>query len=165
VAVDSPASLPTQRAAPPAAEPGRGAHGTSALDEPRLARIGTALGLAPKTVGKLFDPRQLGSIADSELIDRSALRRLASGALLEILFDNDFNQTTVAATLDVSRTTLVKLMADLDLPRAADLTRESIDHACREAQGDVAMAARALRVSPSSLKKRITQLRGSGSTD
>ena len=38
----------------------------------------------------------------------------------------DFNQSGVAAALGASRTTLIKLMDDLGLPRAADLDADAI---------------------------------------
>jgi hypothetical protein len=64
----------------------------------------------------------------------------------------------VAQALAVSRTTLIKIMDDLALPRATDLTADAIAAARAHASGDLTAAARALRVSAAALKKRIAQL-------
>ena len=69
--------------------------------------------------------------------------------------DFDFE---VAAALGVSRTTLIKLMDDLKIPRATDLDADAIVRACQVAAGDLEAAARSLRVSASALKKRIQAL-------
>jgi len=84
------------------------------------------------------------------------LRGRAAEALLILLEAHAFNQSAVAAALGTSRTTLIKLMDDLDLPRAADLDPGEIERARAQAGGDLDAAARILRVSPSALKKRVT---------
>ena len=48
----------------------------------------------------------------------------------------------MAAALGTSRTTLIKLMDDLDLPRAMDLGAEEITRARAQAGGDLDAAAR-----------------------
>ena len=62
----------------------------------------------------------------------------------------------------MSRTTLVKLMKDLGLRRAADLTLEEITRAQDAAGGDFERAAQALKVSAQALKKQLAILRGEG---
>ena len=64
----------------------------------------------------------------------------------------------MATALGTSRTTLIKLMDDLGLPRATELGADGIARAREQAGGDLDAAARLLRVSPSALKKRITLL-------
>ncbi|HVV86569.1 MAG TPA: hypothetical protein VHE35_26105, partial [Kofleriaceae bacterium] len=86
------------------------------------------------------------------------LRGAAADALYTLLAAHDFNQSRVAVVLGTSRTTVVKLMADLGLPRATDLDRAVIDEACAREGGDLDAAARRLRVSPHALKKRLTLL-------
>jgi ParB-like chromosome segregation protein Spo0J len=128
------------------------------------AEIATALGLAPKTVGKLFDDRQLRA-ARAALDEptrsegRPRLLVLAAEAMQARLVEHDFNQSRVAAALGTSRTTVVKLMRDLGLRRATDLTLLEIEQACTAARGDLDDAADALRVSSHALKKQMTLLR------
>ena len=64
----------------------------------------------------------------------------------------------VAIQLGTSRTTVVKLIADLGLPRATDFDRDAIEAARARAGGDLDAAARQLRVSPHALKKRLALL-------
>jgi DNA-binding NtrC family response regulator len=127
-----------------------------------LRAAGEALGLAPKTIRKLLPPESLQILQASadrdggELTPR--LRAQAADALLALLDAHDFNQSSVAQALAVSRTTLIKIMDDLALPRAGDLTADAIAAARAHASGDLAAAARALRVSAAALRKRIAQL-------
>ena len=72
--------------------------------------------------------------------------------------DKWLDEGEVATALGASRTTLIKLMDDLRLPRATELGEEEIARARAEAGGDLDAAARLLRVSPRALKKRLTQL-------
>lgn len=124
-----------------------------------------AIGLAPKTVRKLLPHEALSALGAevvSEHLDDAALaarlRGRAAEALLVLLEAHEFNQSAVAAALGTSRTTLIKLMDDLDLPRAGDLDAGEIERARVQAGGDLDAAARILRVSPSALKKRLTLL-------
>jgi two-component system nitrogen regulation response regulator GlnG len=123
------------------------------------------LGLAPRTVVKLLPPPVLAALhqeAERQQLPAEAqvqaLRARAAQALLGLLEPQDFNQSNVAQSLGVSRTTLIKLMDDLGLPRAADLTADQIAQACAAAGGDLEAAARGLRVSVTALKKRLTLL-------
>ena len=146
--------------APPAdAEP------PAVVPEALLRAAGEALGLAHKTVLKLLPPEALSALdaeAVRERLDDASLaarlRARAAEALLALLEARAFNQSAVAAALGTSRTTLIKLMDDLDLPRATDLGAEEIARARAQAGGDLDAAARILRVSPSALKKRVTLL-------
>src|SRR6185369_16216750 len=133
--------------------------------EARLRAAAESLGLMQKTVQKLLPPEAraaLGAEAQREILDDAALAarleaRVAE-ALLALLEARDFNQSAVAAALGTSRTTVVKLMDDLALPRAADLDADAIARARAQAGGDLDAAAKLLRVSPSALKKRVTLL-------
>jgi two-component system nitrogen regulation response regulator GlnG len=120
-----------------------------------------ALGLARKTVVKLLPADALvalGERAGDAEARRDGLRAGAGEALLRLLEARDFNQSVVAAELGTSRTTLIKLMDDLGLPRATDLSAEDIARARAEAGGDLDAAARLLRVSAVALRKRLTIL-------
>jgi two-component system nitrogen regulation response regulator GlnG len=135
------------------------------LCEAWLRAAGEAIGLAHKTVLKLLPAEALSALGAevvSEQLDDAALaarlRGRAAEALLALLEAHEFNQSAVAAALGTSRTTLIKLMDDLDLPRAADLDPDEIARARAQAGGDLDAAARVLRVSPSALKKRLTLL-------
>jgi DNA-binding NtrC family response regulator len=120
-----------------------------------------ALGLAQKTVRKLLPTEQLQALRarlahedpDTSL---TLLRRAAAESLLTLLEDAAYSQSVVAASLGTSRTTLLKLTALLDIPRATSLDPKDIERAIAEAGGDEDVAARALKVSPIALKKRRT---------
>ena len=133
------------------------------LPEARLRAACEAIGVAQKTVLKLLSPADLsalGAEVRSDRLDDTALaarlRSRSADALLVLLEARGFNQSAVAAALGTSRTTVIKLMEDLDLPRAADLGEGDIARARAQAGGDLDAAARILRVSPSALKKRVT---------
>ena len=126
-----------------------------ARDDGRVAQIAELLSLAPKTVAKLLDAARLAALAT---LDREPVRRAAADALYAMLDANDFNQSQVAIQLGTSRTTVVKLIADLGLPRATDFDRDAIEAARAQAGGDLDEAARRLRVSPHALKKRLALL-------
>jgi DNA-binding NtrC family response regulator len=157
-----PAASPASTPDPPGSRPEPAA---ASVPEALLRAAGEALGLAHKTVLKLLAPEALlaldraaarDALADAERAGR--LRAGAAEALLTLLEARDFNQSAVAAALGTSRTTLIKLMDDLGLPRATDLEPEAIARARAQAGGDLDTAARLLRVSPSALKKRLTLL-------
>ena len=135
----------------------------TAAPDALLRAAAESLGLAHKTVAKLLPPAALLALAARDELDgdEARVQRLeaASGdALVTLLEAHDYNQSAVAAALGTSRTTLIKLMSDLALPRAADLGEDVIAAARAEAGGDLDAAARLLRVSPSGLKKRLTLL-------
>jgi DNA-binding NtrC family response regulator len=154
----APASVaPVPVSSPEPAEP--------SVPEGLLRAASEALGLAHKTVLKLMTPSALvavGAAAEREDLGEAErakrLRAAAVEALIALLEAHDYNQSNVAAALGTSRTTLIKLMDDLGLPRAADLGAEEIAKARAQAGGDLDAAARLLRVSPSALKKRLTLL-------
>jgi predicted XRE-type DNA-binding protein len=123
------------------------------------------LGIARKTLLKLLSRSamvELAAEADRQSLPDAEralrLRAAAAEALLSMLEARDFNQSSVAAALGASRTTLIKLMDDLGLPRATDLDAATIQRARAQAGGDLEAAARILRVSPGALKKRVTML-------
>ena len=138
---------------------------TRASAEPEgLAEVAAALGLAARTVSKLLDEERLRR-ANEALASGPAdarferLRPIAAAAVFERLSEMEFNQTRVAEALGASRTTLVKLMRDLGLRRATDLSWEQIAAALSAEAGDVDRAAQALMVPSAALKKQITLLR------
>lgn len=119
------------------------------------------LGLAHKTLLKLFQAGTLTHLARSMESTESGperdamIRESASEALLRLLDVHEYNQSAIASALGMSRTTLLKLMAELRLPRASDLDPEQIAQALRAAGGDQIAAARTLRVSVGALRKRL----------
>ena len=128
-----------------------------------LSRVCSGLALAGAL--KLLAPAALAGLraeaereGQAEPARARRLRAQAAEALLSLLEARDFNQSGVAQALAVSRTTLIKLMDDLGLPRAADLGADEIARAREQAGGDIDAAARILRVSPAALKKRLTLL-------
>jgi DNA-binding NtrC family response regulator len=154
---------------PPArAAPSREPSAVSGLPPETEALVRAAsesLGLAQKTVLKLTPPEVLLELErEAERggfgleARASALRARATSALVSVLETHDYHQSVVANALGTSRTTLVKLMDDLGLPRATDLTAEEILRARAEAGGDIDAAAKILRVSSNALRKRLTIL-------
>jgi DNA-binding NtrC family response regulator len=161
-APDAPASIPPPIVEAPVSGP---ASAERIVPDALLRAAGEALALAHKTVLKLLTPEALlalGAETEREQLDDAAraarIRARAAEALLSLLEAREFNQSSVAADLGTSRTTLIKLMDDLALPRATDLTAEAIAAARDKAGGDLDAAARLLRVSPTALKKRLTML-------
>lgn len=124
------------------------------------------LDLAHKTVTRLFPAAALGGFWE-EAAARSwttgevdlALERAATDRLFGLLETHGFNQTLVAQVLSMSRTTLAKLMERFGLPRASDFDLAQLESALVEAAGDAEGAARSIRLSPRSFKKRLTLLR------
>lgn len=120
-----------------------------------------ALGIAQKTVRKLLPREQLHALKERlGGVDPDAslrlLRSAAAESLLTMLRDAAYSPSIVAASLGTSRTTLLKLTALLDLPRATSLDQQAIERALADAGGDEDAAARSLKVSPAALRKRRT---------
>jgi two-component system, NtrC family, nitrogen regulation response regulator GlnG len=163
-----PAEAPAASAPPPPfqrpSSPPPAAQVDGAAYPAQVGEIGAELGLALKTVVKLLDGNFLEearqALDEPARAERQArLRDVAASALFARLAERDFNQSRVAADLGTSRTTVVKLMRDLGLRRATDLTLDEIERASAATGGDLERAALALRVSPQALKKQTTLLR------
>jgi len=156
--------LPSGSIIPPAPD----ARGS--LEEPRvpeaiLRAAGETLGLAHKTVLKLLPPALLVALSaeaqqrQSSVAEQTAtLRARASQSLVTLLEAHDYNQSGLASALGTSRTTLIKLMDDLHVPRATDLTPDAIALARSQTGDDLAAAARLLGVSSGALKRRLAIL-------
>src|SRR5262249_31547081 len=103
-------------------------------------------GQAPQTPGESTAPGGVRGLRSPGAVDAAEharrLRGAAAEALLAMLEAREFNQSSVATTLGTSRTTLIKLMDDLGLPRAADLDADAILGARARAGGDLDAAAR-----------------------
>ncbi len=117
VSADAPTTTP-----PPA---GGDAAASAPVPDALLRAASETLGLAQKTVLKLLPAEALAALAAEvdgakDQVRAKKLRAAAAEALLRLLEAHDFNQSGVAATLGTSRTTLIKLMDDLGLPRATD---------------------------------------------
>ena len=139
--------------------------GGASADEHDVEELGKAsevLELAHKTVAKLVPAPMLSSlIADAETEEQLAalLVEVASAHLLSLLATHGFRQRAVASDLDVSPSTLIKLMQQFGIPRPSDLSLAAIEEAIEAAGGDVDKAAQRLKVSPQGLRKRLTLLR------
>lgn len=160
---------PSMDISPPSADIPAPSTDIPAAPDALIREAGEALGLAHKTVLKLLPGEALiacaaesAGLAPEQRASR--LRARAAEALLALLEERVFNQSAVAAALGTSRTTLIKLMDDLGLPRATDLDPDAIHRAREAAGGDLEKAAKILRVSPNALKKRLTlmALKGKG---
>jgi two-component system nitrogen regulation response regulator GlnG len=153
-----------ERRASPSPRPTASPRPTPSPDSEALAAglrdASAALGLAHKTVLKLMPAQALSALeADARPEERARkVRGRAAEALFDLLATHDFNQSAVADALGLSRTTLIKLMEQLGLRRAADLDPAEITRALVEARGELSDAARRLRVSPVGLKQRLAQL-------
>jgi two-component system nitrogen regulation response regulator GlnG len=162
-APDTPSGVSLLESSPPSSGAARG--GAPHVPDALLRAAGETLGLAQRTVVKLLPPEALIALdaqAEREGCDAGVrarkLRAAAAEALLAMLEAREYSQSAVAAAIGTSRTTLIKLMDDLELPRAADLGAEEILRAREQAGGDLDAAARLLRVPPAALKKRLTVL-------
>lgn len=152
----------------PSKEPRRPVSGSFVgLPEAALRRASEALSLTPKTLIKLLPASVLSvHFAEDERLNllpaerASRMRACATEALLALLDAKDYKQSDVAEALGTSRTTLLKLMEDLNLPRAGELTAEEIARARAQTGSDLDAAARLLRISVVALKKRMAQLGG-----
>ncbi|MEL6178687.1 MAG: sigma-54 dependent transcriptional regulator [Myxococcota bacterium] len=116
------------------------------------------LRLKRKTFERLLSPETvplLPELDDPNFVP--ALSAQLSSNLFALMERKDFNQTQVAQALGVARGTLIRLMKQFDLPRATDLSVEQITLASQEAEGNLEGMSQRLRVSPHSLKGRLTQ--------
>lgn len=135
------------------------------FNEPALAETSRLLGLARKTLARIFEDGSLTEVWNTitaATADDSARLVLLSDSVSERLYAllqrHDFKQSQTAASLDVSSWTLIRLMQQFNIPRPSDLDEATIDRALANASGDLAIAAHALRVSEHGLKKRLTTL-------
>lgn len=151
-------------ATPPAARPAPPSGAPQPPDE-LLRKACEKLGIAPRTLRKLLTGEELRRIQeDASPQDRdvaafmTSLRARLADALFTLLAAQNFNQSEVAAALETSRTTLIKLMGDLGLPRGTELGAEQIQQTLARTGDDLEAAARLLRVSPQALKKRLAAL-------
>ena len=130
-----------------------------------LAEASDLLNLAAKTVAKLLEQpltEQLWRQADEEGWDEerltAQLHESARETLFQTLTAHGFKQVHTARALGVAPTTLHKLMERFGLPRPTDLSRETIEEALAQADGDFDAAARRLRVSAQGLRRRLSLL-------
>ncbi len=110
--------------------------------------------LSPKEVSMLHHKTQAGALEDA--VQHGV--ELVSNNLAQILERHGYNQTHVANELELSRTTLIRVMRILGFTRARDLSAQDIQAALMVSQGDHNQAARALRVSARGLRLRRSEL-------
>lgn len=125
---------------------------------PHLAEASQLLGIARRTCALLFDDATLARVwreADSPEARATGLVGVGGERLYGHLRAHDFKQARVAAALEVSPWTLIRLMQRFGVPRPTDLEGDVIERALADAGGDLATAATALRVSEHGLKKRL----------
>jgi len=153
--------VPRPAVAPTSPQAGSGEH-----DLALLGAASEVLDLAHKTVAKLISPAELEDLmkrGGGEATEVSAeLSACASERLLALLTAHEFRQRAVAAELDVSPSTLIKLMQQFSIPRPSDLSLVDIESTIDAVGGDVELAARQLKVSSQGLRKRLTLLRLKG---
>lgn len=132
------------------------------------------LDLAHKTVRKLLDMPTIEDIwckaeghstVESEIesevelaVIEEHLKQAVSLRLVGLLEANDFSQRRVCKHLDISPSTLIKIMQRFEIPRPSDLTLAMIDHAIAECGDDLDQVAKRLRVSPQGLRRQFTLL-------
>ncbi len=151
----------------PSEEPAPSAEGDVADDDEAVRGAAAGIGLAQKTVRKLFPREALRALAAglqgaSPEASLALLRASAAAALRARFEANGHAHGAVAGELGLSRTTLARLCDQLDVPRAAAMSLAQVEAALRAAGGDLDEAARALEVSPAALKKRLAALQGDG---
>ncbi len=151
-------------AAPAAQESDALSSGEHNHDSQKLLEAAQLLELAPKTVAKLLNPSGLEELwkvtqGESQETRTTWLFKAAGDRLLALLRAHDFKQRPVVALLGISPSTLIKLMQHFGLPRPSELSREVIEEALHNAEGDLDVAATLLKVSPQGLKRRLTRLK------
>lgn len=122
------------------------------------------LGVSVPTLCRLLEAQDFVELqqhlqdeARLEFIHENAADRLRVS--LRRLFERHaYNQTHVAAELELSRNTLIRLMVILDIPRARDLTLEDLQASLERCDDDVVEAARMLCVSTRAFKLRARDL-------
>lgn len=136
-----------------------------AASSAQLSEASQLLGIARKTLAKLVDDKALGALLrqSEEAGDGAAgrlerLRACATESLRAVLLSHDYNQARIAKALGMSAWTLIRLMQDLGFPRPSELSAAEIRSALDDTGGDVAKAAKRLKVSEHGLKKRISEL-------
>jgi DNA-binding NtrC family response regulator len=99
-------------------------------------------------------PAEVSQAAAPAVPDRATASRKPAprDAIVAALEEADFNQSTAAARLGVSRTTLLDWMKAQDIRRPKDLSEDELLAAQKEHGDDVDSMARALRVSARGLK-------------
>ena len=122
--------------------------------------IARAVGVQPPVVERL-----LGAHASRLLTGQVALMSAEGQAraichavqdsICAALSEADHDIQAVARVRDIPRTTFVRLMDRLGIPRAATLGEERIAAALRTFHGDYRLAAAELRVSAAALKRRV----------
>ena len=131
--------------------------------EQQTARLNMAsieIGVAPQTVMKLLLPRDhddphLEHPDFQQYVER--LRARLAQNLFDLMATHNFHQSQTAAYLNVSRTTLGRLMECFGLPRPQDLPLETLRQAWRDTAGDITQMAQRLRVSPRALRLHLTR--------
>ena len=128
--------------------------------EARLSEACQELGVALKTAQKLLTRAEqasvvLGRVEASRWAE--ALQEQLTQNLFELLMEHDFHLSQTAADLEISRTTLSRLMRLFGLPRPQDLDEALLRRAYQEAGGDLDAVALRLRVSPQGLKSYVAK--------
>ena len=127
-----------------------------------VARAARALGVSRRSADRVFADADLGAVfgpAAPEPPSDHAVRALAADALYAQLVNHDFKRGALAEALGLSRTTLNKLLRLAGIPRASELDPAALEAACEAAGGDLSAAARALRIAPDALRRRLGVLR------
>ncbi len=158
-----PFTVPSNLSQRPVTTSGSPAHPTTSSSEPLgeslLKKAARHLGIARQTLVVLLRARPLAPPEPMESFEAFArqLHKHLSFTMLDLLEQNDYNQVQLASELNLSRSTVIKLIRTLDLKRPQDLSTEELQKAAQQNQGDIDAMATTLRVSPRALKLHLTR--------
>ena len=140
---------------------------TSVIDEARERNnskpdqvVGRILGVQPAAVGRMFGIAWCKTrVHETRFLRNDARYRALRGAAVEVLTERlrseRFDLQAAATHFQVPRTTLVRLMDSLSIPRAATLDAAAIRETIKRCAGNIDRAAEALEVSGQALRRRL----------
>jgi len=124
-----------------------------------VASRGSEQMLRPPSVDKLMPQHEQKQVAAKRPKEYRRPSAIETAELLAALRAERFNVHKTASRLNVSRTTLYKLMEDCpEVRKASDLEGEEIEDSLAASKGDFEIAAERLQVSPRGLQLRMREL-------
>ncbi len=139
-------------------------HHLARISSTRAARrVGGILGVQPAAIVRLLGEERCRAWAsETSLLTSEAQRLVVDGFaqeyLSERLTEAAFDIRLAAESTQTPRTTFVRLMDRLGIPRAANLEESAIRGAMKHANNNIRLAAEQLGVSANALKRRINQM-------
>ena len=141
---------------------------TLATGETDALRVACAsLGTSRDTLASLMSGAELRAL-ETQIKGRDVaaavdmIKAVGQARLAEFMARYAFRQRQASAALGVSRTTLLKLMESLGMPRPKDLVADAINAGIEAVGEDVDRLSSHLRVSPRGLRLRMAELRERG---